>query len=218
MLRYYPASKVIANQSTSGEEFSLDGKPYKGKYYKTYDGKFYSGKSPETGPSKPLKKQTAPLQISGFNNVNIKQASALQDAKKFVGITAPLNLGPRIPGKPNSYFPVPTARDYVKGYLIRYFIKKENEKGYVIEISEAEYNAFMNGQADYDIRPYQVTKILWKITGPLNAQRRSQYNIIPGIIDTNKRLTEEANKNFLGIVDFIGGEYDKFSRPTLSTQ
>jgi hypothetical protein len=219
MLRYYPASKTLNNQSTTGEELSLDGKPYKGKYYITYDGRYFSGKSPETGPSKPLKKETAPIPISGFNNVNVREASFAEDIKTFATRPPALNLSTnRIPGKPNSYFPVPTATDYAKGYLIRYFIKKVNEKGYVIEISEAEYNAFINGQADYDIRPYQVTKILWKITGPLNSQRKSQYKIIPGIIDTNKRLTEESNKNFLGIVDFIGGEYSKFSRPSLSTQ
>ncbi len=122
---------------------------------------------------------------------------------------------PRIPGQPNSYYPQPTEQDYRKGYLIRYFTKKENERGFVTEISQDEYNSIVNGTADYDISIYQTTTILWKLTGPLNTTRQSQYNIIPGIIDTNKRLTESANKTFLGIVDFINADYSKFARPTL---
>jgi hypothetical protein len=43
----------------------------------------------------------------------------------------------------------------------------------------------------------------------------NQYDTRVGIIDTNKRLVETANKTFLGIIDFIGGEYTKFSKPTL---
>jgi len=73
----------------------------------------------------------------------------------------------------------------------------------------------VNGTADFDITIYQTTTILWKLTGPLKSTRQSQYNIIPGIIDTNQRLTESANINFLGMVDFIGGDYAKFARPTL---
>jgi hypothetical protein len=42
----------------------------------------------------------------------------------------------------------------------------------------------------------------------------SQYDVRAGIIDTNKRLVENANKTFLGIKDFIGDDYAKFSRPT----
>jgi len=119
----------------------------------------------------------------------------------------------RVLGKPVSFYPQPIESDYKRGYLIRYFTKKINDT-FVIEISEDEYNNIVNGTTDYDIRIYQTQKILWKITGPLNSQRQSQYNIIPGIIDTNKRLTETANKTFLGIVDYIGGDYTKYAKPT----
>jgi hypothetical protein len=148
--------------------------------------------------------QSAP----GLNNLNLSNTSKRELANKT-------NLVNRIPGKPNSYYPQPTEQDYKKGYVIRYFTKKENEKGFVTEISQDEYNTIINGTADYDITIYQTTTILWKLTGPLNSTRMSQYNIIPGIIDTNKRLTESANKTFLGIVDFINGEYAKFARPTM---
>lgn len=206
MLRYYPSFKIITNLNSQGGEFTLDGKPYKGKYYLIYDGRAFSGPSPQVGPSKKLER------VPNFNFA-IGINSLPNDLKLQAAIKTGV-LNNRIPGKPNSYYPQPVESDYKKGYLIRYFTKKENENGFVIEISQEEYNSIVNGSADYDIRLYQVIKILWKITGPLNNRRESQYNVIPGIIDTNKRLVETANKNFLGIVDFIGGDYTKFARPT----
>lgn len=210
MLRYYPSFAVIKNLNTRGSEFVLNGQQYSGKYYKTVDGECYSGPDPETGPSErlfPIKdynRSPALLKIPADNTGLLQQ---------FISKTETIIT--RIPGKPNSHQPFPTDQDYTRGYLIRCFTKKENENGFIIEISENEYNDIVNGNTDYDIRLYQVTKILWKLTGPLNNTRMSQYNMMPGIIETNKRLTEAANKNFLGIVDFIGGDYSKFARPTM---
>lgn len=207
-LRYYPTSKVLTNQVTSVLQFlDSNGKPYAGKYYLTYDGKAYSGPSPQVGPSEPL------TRVVEYPASPILSSMKFTEAQKSdIAIKTRVN-STRIPGKPNSFFPQPTEEDYRRGYIIRYFTKKENET-IIIEISEQEFNDISNGSVDYDIRIYQTTKILWKLTGPLKSQRKSQYNIIPGIIDTNQRLTEASNKTFLGIVDFIGGEYAKFARPT----
>jgi hypothetical protein len=208
-LRYYPSYATINNLTTNGEEFFISGVPYSGKYYQTIDNQFYSGPDPQTGPSEKLSKQNIVERAPGFNNVllplKLKQELAL---KTNIFST-------RSQGQPGSFFPAPLEEDYTRGYITRYFTKKENEKGYIIEISREEYNDIVNGDTDYDIRLYQVTTILWKLTGPLNNTRKSQYNIIPGIIETNKRLTEASNKNFLGIVEFIGGDYTKFARPTM---
>lgn len=207
MLRYYPTSKVITNLLAESGEFVDDkGDPYKGKYYLTYDGRYYSGPSPLVGPSKPLKR------LPSYPSSRLLSLNLPEIQREELAIKTQVNPE-RTPGRPAYYYPRPTQNDYKKGYIIRYFIKKENETS-VIEISEEEYNSVQNGTADYDIRIYQTAKILWKITGPLRSQRKSQYNIIPGIIETNQRLTETTNKTFLGIVDFIGGEYDKFARPT----
>lgn len=207
MIRYYPSSKTLTDQKTTGGQFvDRNGREYQGSYYLTYDGKVFSGPSPQVGPSEPLKRvedfSSAP--VLDFLDIPLKQKEDLA-AKTNVS----QNRGF---GKPISYYPQPASEDYIRGYIIRYFTKKENEPGFITEISEEEYNSIINGTANYDIRLYQTTKILWKITGPLRSQRKSQYNIIPGIIDTNKRLTEEANKTFLGITEWIGGEYDKFAR------
>jgi hypothetical protein len=208
MLRYYPTSKVLTNQKAGNREYiNTKGEIYTGKYYITYDGKAFSGPSPDVGPSEPLQKINEYPSSPILGSLNITEQQ-----KKEIAIKT--NVSPtRVLGKPVSFYPQPIESDYKRGYLIRYFTKKINDT-FVIEISEDEYNNIVNGTTDYDIRIYQTQKILWKITGPLNSQRQSQYNIIPGIIDTNKRLTETANKTFLGIVDYIGGDYTKYAKPT----
>lgn len=223
MVRYYPKSKVIENLNTQGNEYLLNEEPYSGKYYLTYDGKAFTGAGPESGKNSVLKKvqvavntpyinSSARIPESSISNLPESARTKLINNTNLV-VSSDFTTD-RIPGKPNSYYPQPTAADYKRGYVIRYFVKKINERGFITEISETEYKNIQNGTADYDIRMYQTVKILWKITGPLNSQRQSQYNVIPGIIDTNKRLTESANKTFLGILDYIGGEYTKFARPT----
>ena len=209
MLRYYPSFKIVSNQSTIGDEFTLNGKPYKGKYYRTYDNRTFTGISPETGPSQLLERVIKYQSAPGLNSANLSDRSKIDLAIRS-GVSSV-----RIPGKPNNFYPTPTKDDYIRGYIIRYFTKKENEKGFIIEISKDEYNNITNGTADYDITLYQVTQILWKIVGPLKSVRTSQYNVTAGIIDTNQRLVETTNKTFFGITDFIGGDYTKFARPTL---
>ena len=209
MLRYYPSFRVTTNLNTKGKEFTLDGKPYSGKYYEAYDGRVFSGPTPVSGNNKELKRVPKYTSAPGLNSMNISDRQ-----KKIIASQSGLNLN-RVPGKPNSYYPNPTEEDYKKGYLIRYFTKKENQNGFVIEISRDEYNSIVDGTADYDISIYQIVEILWKITGPLKNKRTSQYNTTAGIIDTNERLVESANKTFLGIKDFIGGDYVKFARPTM---
>lgn len=208
-LRYYPSFATINNLTTRKGEFLLNGVPYSGKYYKTIDEEFYTGPNPQIGPNEKL------FKIQKYTEAPILNYSQIPLNLQQKLIRNSQIVSNRIPGKPNSHQPQPTEEDYTKGYIIRYFTKKENENGYIIEISEREYNNILNGDTDYDIRLYQVISILWKLTGPLNSVRKSQYNIIPGIIETNRRLTEASNKNFLGIVDFIGGDYAKFARPTM---
>jgi hypothetical protein len=210
MLRYYPSFKIIENQNTLGGEFLLDGKRYSGRYYITYDGKAFTGSSPIVGPNELLSRDLEYAYKNNATNPNILSVIDTKKREKFDE-----HSKKRIIGKPNSYYPQPAESDYKKGYLIRYFTKKENQKGFVIEISPEEYNSIIDGIADYDISIYQTVQILWKITGPLKNKRTSQYNTTAGIIDTNERLVESANKTFLGIKEFIGGDYTKFARPTM---
>ena len=209
MIRYYPSFAIKDNQITKGNEFFLEGEPYSGKFYYDYKGDAYTGPDSVHGSN---------LFLTPINNTKNKVLSMnTRDLSSFE-IEAQQNT--RIQEfssrglEPTTYYPRPIDSDYQKGYITRYFAKKINQSGYVTEISPAEYVAFTNGEVRYDVSFYQVVSILWKITGPLNSQRISQYDIRAGIIDTNKRLTDAAEPNFVGIVAFIGGDYTKFAKPT----
>jgi hypothetical protein len=220
-LKYYPSFRVQTNQNTAGGDFTVNGKPYVGKFYTTYDGKAFSGTDPISGPNELLtpvqqykqspvltNKSLSPILIDALSNStpNNKNITSPTTQQSVYGI------GNSTTG-PLSFYPLPLPSDYDRGYIIRYFVKKKNNIGFIIEISEQEYNSIQDGSASYDISMYQTGQILWKLTGPLNSIRINQYDTRSGIIDVNKRLTENLNRTLLGIIDFIGGDYSKWARP-----
>ena len=211
MLRYYPISRIQKNKSAQAGQFQLNGKDYVGPYYETFDGDCYTGKDPITGKNE-LLKPISSLQIYPISSHFDKNSFVPNSVRKQIAIQA--NLKSVNASEPVPYYPKPISTDYQKGYIIRYFTKKINNKGYITEISEVGYNDIVNGTAQFDISIYQVITILWKISGPLHTVRLSQYDTREGIVETNKRLTEAAEPNFIGIMDFIGGDYIKFAKPT----
>jgi hypothetical protein len=207
MLKYYPISRVKKNLVTQGGQLLLNGENYKGYYYETFEGDCYTGKDPVTGTNQLLERvntyPNSPLLTNLSLPSSVKKQFAIQNKISTVNQTEPV-----------PYYPNPTSTDYQKGYIIRYFTKKTNNKGYITEISEDGYNDIVNGTAQFDISIYQVATILWKISGPLRTIRLSQYDIREGIVETNTRLTDSVEKTFLGMIDFIGGDYTKFAKPT----
>lgn len=196
-IRYYPSTKIKANQKALPGEFTLNGVVYSGYYYSTYDGRFFSGKNPIDGTNEEI------IPTVGLSGPTITQAHDMEERMRMIRRT-----------QPTSYAPSPIEEDYSRGYITRYFVKKANQRGYIVEISEQEYSSIVNGTAEYDISFMQTITILWKLTGPLNNKKISQYDTRAGIIETNKRLVENASKTFLGLKEFIGEDYSKFARPT----
>jgi hypothetical protein len=210
MLRYYPASRIKTNL-ISDNNLVLNGVPYKGKYYETYDGRYFTGPNPILGDNKELYK------LGANNDPNKDKYSSnkkpiISSGEVETKLTQVLKYQSQT--KPVSYFPKPTESDYTKGYLNRYFVKRINDNGYVTEISPEEYAKIQNGTVTYDVSFYLTAQLVWKLIGPLNTVRLSQYDIRAGIIDTNKNQVEKLNKTFLGIFDFINEDYTRFARPT----
>jgi len=211
-VRYYPAFKIIPNQITKGGEFYLNGKSYVGLYYITYDGKVFTGANPALGPNEPLQ-NSAPFDDSNIGLYELSKVS--NNTPGFINqMIKSTNLVSSGTKSLVSYFPNPIQSDYDLGYILRYFGKQVNNNGYVKEISPQQYQDIISANPSYDISMLQVAQIAWKLTGPLNSIRISQYDVRAGIIDTNKRLVEATNVNLFGLIDFIGGNYSKFSKPT----
>jgi len=211
-IKYYPLTRIKTDLYTRGGEFNLpDGKPYTGKYYTTYNNKSFSGINPALGTNEPLTAIT-PNTI----NITIEQSTySAASSQNNPNITqSDLQLT-----QLNPYFPFPISTDYARGYFTRYFAKTVTGPGYVIEISPIDWSKIKNGNVDPNMLGYLTTEILWQLTGPLNNTRVSQYQIIGGVYDTNKRTTEAAAVNFIGLLSFIGGNYTKFAKitPTVAT-
>lgn len=212
MLRYYPSFRIKKNLVTNGSEYRTAKGPYRGKYYLTYDGRKFTGPNPTIGPNEELFDIRVETSSDFLNSTELPASVKNEFIQKSGNSIRPIALSTR--GTPTPYFPIVTEEDYRKGYVLRSFVKKVNDRGFVTEISNEEYANIQNGDVNYDVSDYLTLQILWKLTGPLNSIRLSQYDTKVGIIDTNKRLVENANKTFLGIVDYIAGEYSKYARPS----
>lgn len=215
-LKYYPLSRVAPNKYTRGSEFVLsNGVTYTGKYYATYNNRFFTGINPvlssgeELFPIDNFKAQGAPS-LSIPNPFN-RSTTNTTSAQVYDVATGQLNnsLTQIFP-----YFPLPLVSDYTRGYFTRYFAKDITGPGFILEISKQDWSQIQNGGVNDSVLAYETMDMLWQLTGPKNDTRISQYQIQGGVYDTNKRVTEAKQKSFRGIVEFIGGDYTKFAKIT----
>lgn len=213
MIKYYPKNRITTDLYTKGNEFSLNGKPYIGAYYKTFNGKIYAGRNPVVGSSQELQSINNTVSLNSINT-NKSTIVLSKETEKYTQNANNINL--QSFEIPPQHYPQPTENDYSRGYFMRYFAKKRNQIGYLIEISKETYLSLLNKDSIYDYVTYEVVDIFWQLTGPLRDTRENRQYKVAGIIDTNKRLVETTDKNFRGLIEYIGNQYDKYSRPTLS--
>lgn len=213
MIKYYPKNRITTDLYTKGNEFSLNGKPYIGAYYKTFNGKIYAGRNPVIGSSQELQSINNTVSLNSINT-NRSTIVLSKETEKYTQNANILNL--QSFEIPPQHYPQPTENDYSRGYFMRYFAKKRNQIGYLIEISKETYLSLLNKDSIYDYVTYEVVDIFWQLTGPLKDTRENRQYKVAGIIDTNKRLVETTDRNFRGLIEYIGNQYDKYARPTLS--
>ena len=206
-MRYYPLNRVKTNLKAVEESLYLNGKPYSGYYYETYDGQYFTGKDPIEGPSQRLtllniqgKDSDDPLTIvdgnesyNSITNLNVAQIKTFKEPKPF--------------------YPAPTDVDYKRGAFVRYFAKKRDRAGFVLEVNKETFDSLQRVDSVYDYVNYEVISLFWQITGPLNDDRTNKQYKVAGIIDTNKRLVESKEKSFPGLKAFIGEDYTRFAKP-----
>jgi hypothetical protein len=215
-MKYYPLNRVKTNQRTTGNRFLLNGNPYSGLYYETYDGQYFTGPNPTQGPSQRLLPiaEEAVQDLKGLkstsnfpdnNDLLVQQYSAVSLDRQSQVITYQT---------PQPYYPRPTDTDYKRGSIMRYFAKKRNQPGYIMEVNKETHDSLKTTDSVYDYITYEAIDTLWQITGPLRDNRTAKQYKIAGIIDTNKRLIEAKEAKFPGLVAYIGGDYAKFAKPT----
>jgi hypothetical protein len=208
---YIPKNRIITNLQTPQNEFVYKGTSvfYNGFYWKSYDGKFFTGKNPNETPSVEIeqiislfdpentiqKVQTSVLSID-FVDENIDYGNIYD---YFLLKNQNLN-SPEIKFLPSQYYPTPTLSDYNLGVFTRYFVVKANENIY-LEVNEDTFNNIQNKSADWAWELYTPFSLPWTLTGERDTVFITNRNIT--------QLTEQRLKR-RGLQEFLKLNYLKF--------
>jgi hypothetical protein len=193
---YFPKSRIIENQKANpGEMQTALGKEYTGPYYITFDGKIFSGANPYSPGSKPL--------VRALLNKNEDNSNISPDLNNDnYNSLKPLNLAQLI--DPIPFTPKPTEEDYKRGKITRYFARQRNGTQFrIMEIDQTTYDNLSNRKGGLNYSLWKVISIFWQISGPLRDIKVNNIRTRAGIIDTNQRVLNNAEKDFIGIKQYL---------------
>jgi hypothetical protein len=204
---YYPKSQIQVNLYTNGGELSIksNNQNYIGSYWKTSDGKFFTGKTPDDSNIQELIK-TSTTTSQTYSNLTAEAFEPTpqlflnpnsQILSEYSKLNSKFNESKKLP---KSYNPSPTESDYELGEFSRYFCKKTNEIVYT-EINKETYTKLSGRDSSYLWQLYIPIKYSWSIAG----DEEKIYNI-------NKNMTKYMmNKFKLPALDkFLREDYLKF--------
>jgi hypothetical protein len=152
-MAYIPKNKIQTNLYTKGGEYAVlsSGQDYIGYYYKLYNGKFFTGKTPNEPNSKEL--------IIIISNDSTSKGTNIS--------STPLAL----------YNPIlPTPQDYQVGEFTRYFNIKRNQAIFT-EISKDVYQKYQQQDSQVSWNLYRVFSLSWQLTGDINQVALTNKNI-----------------------------------------
>lgn len=200
---YIPLNRLITNLKTTQNEFVYKDTlfPYDGYYWKSYDGKYFTGKNPNDLPSvEIILRSNSDILIDTENpNTTIFYNDPETDLTseyiplKNIDITTVKLL-------PSQYYPTPTQDDYNLGVFSRYFVVKANENIY-LEVNKDTYDNINNQSPDWAWELYIPISILWTLTGERDTVFITNRNIT--------QLTEQRLKR-RGLQEFLKRNYLKF--------
>ena len=82
-----------------------------------------------------------------------------------------------------THIPTPSNKDYVRGYIKRYFVQKVNDKGspiYEVDGSTKNY---------YNSKPqFSTTQLKWRVSGPTEQTYDSTGTIIDKAVSESNRI------------------------------
>ena len=175
---YIPLNRLITNLKTTQNEFVYKDTlfPYDGYYWKSYDGKYFTGKNPNDTPTFEL--ILAPLPLP-------EVTSSLQPTVRIIPqeglVNSYLNLkGININNPPVLLVPVyaltiPTPADYTNGAFTRYFCKQNTQFIY-LEITQATFRKLADSDNQIDYKSYTPFTITWTLTG-LSKEEVANINL-----------------------------------------
>ena len=212
---YIPKNRIITNLNTEPGEFVYKNtrNQYNGFYWKSYDGKFFTGKTPNDTPVNEIVKLVDNNTITNSNIPTVELYVTLESSLENDVFTESdiLNLdyaslkginlsAPPRKYLPSQYYPTPTQDDYNLGAFSRYFVVKANENVY-LEVNKDTYDNINNQSPDWAWELYTPISILWTLIGERNTVFITNRNIT--------QLTEQRLKR-RGLQEFLKRNYLKF--------
>lgn len=217
---YIPKNKLITNQFSNDKKlvYKSTNQPYTGFYYKTYDGKYYTGKTPNDPPNEEL--ILVEDTEEGFtpnipqNKIAYTDAPTIFDSLDTPGYSEPMvveysllkgiNLSkPSYKSLPYQFFPNPTEDDYKLGVFTRYFCVKINELSY-LELNKETFDALTKKDKNWSWESYLPFSILWTIVGDKSYVEQTNYNMV---------ILQEKRMKKTGLRQFLRSNYLKFYKP-----
>ena len=204
-MAYIPKSQIKTNLFTEGGEYLLssNNSPYKGYYYKTSQGKFYTGRTPEDGLNVLLNPIYPEDTFSEEENYSFSEAIN-RDNKVFINTSA-IYLSLKgidsltIRNIPQNIFPTPQPQDYINESFVRYFAKKRNEKKY-LEINKETYDKLLSQDSTYLFELYRPLKLNWQISGD-KAQSYQTNETQTSLLARRERLE--------GFIEYFKGNFNQ---------
>jgi hypothetical protein len=203
---YFPKTQIKTNLQTSGGEFKIEStnEEYKGFYFQTSTGDFYTGKNPNDSSTLRLisytsiKKPTNETSLSEISNPLDKKLTEWT----YDYFASPLSnkLEQISPSQPIRIYPQPTESDYKLGEFQRYFLSKTNEPKF-IEVNKEQYQKYVNRDEMVAYQLYEPITLPWDITG----DRNQVYN-------TNKNIVGKSQRDnrLRGFTSYFKERYDQF--------
>tara|TARA_R110000868_G_scaffold168808_3_gene403654 strand:+ start:6452 stop:7084 length:633 start_codon:yes stop_codon:yes gene_type:complete len=208
---YYPQSQIIVNLYTNGQEFIIKSSKenYIGNYWKTSDGKYFTGKTPESKNIQELIINASTInsnQLSSISSETLPTPTGvyLNDSYTINAEYSKLNSKlAKVNKIPTSFNPQLTQSDYDLGEFTRYFCKKTNEL-YYVEINKDTYTKLIGKDPNYLWQLYIPFKYQWIISG----EEKQTYTI-------NKNVTNYmiVKFKFNALNQFLKEDYLKFWKP-----
>ena len=210
---YFPLSQITPNLHTNGGEFVIisSQEDYKGYYFKTSSGKYYTGRNSSDLPNLEItlrsNNETLDVSLTTFNNSSIivTELDGPDEDIGYLNVESYLSIKNIDAANQTTLLPqytptYPTTQDYQVGEFRRFFCKKTNEIQY-IEIDPKQYN-FIS---------YKDPQILWQLYFPFN---------IPWTISGQIEEAARVNKNIVELTmkqlklprfnDYIKNDYAKY--------
>lgn len=207
---YFPKSQITTNLYTNGGDYVYSNSPeggyYIGFYFKTSNGKYYTGKNPNDTPVQEIIPEIQPQTEDAEEGVagSYTAEANLYLVPDVYAINTNLGLDATPPAAPRLSTNIPTKEDYKIEEYQRYFASKNNEAKY-IEINKSQFTQFQDELPTVDYVMYEVYSLPWLIAG----DRNKVYNINK---NTVKRI--EKNNTLVGFSSYFQNKYDRFFKYT----